>query len=133
MALAVSGIPQIAAGTVPLVAKQLFEIAASGPIRIGQLAMIVTDAGSHSNYVATIEGSYDGVTFFNLANAALNPTLPAGVTLTENGIVLPSNAVALVGLVLNFGSLNFLKYRLGLAGDNVAADGAGLLVIKPAP
>ena len=130
MAFQVSGIPQIVAGTVPLVERSLFEIAASGPVRIRHAAFLVTDVGAHVNYVATIEGSYDGAQFFNLANAALNPILPTGVVLDENGVTIPTNAIATTGLVLVFQDLNFIKYRLGLAGDNVAADGSGIIIVK---
>ncbi len=130
MSFQVSGIPQIASGTVPDAERRLFQIEASGPLRIRHAAILVTAVGSHTNYVATIEGSYDGAQFFNLANAVLNPILPAGVTLNENGIVLPSNAIATTGLVLVFQDLNFIKYRLGLAGDSNAGDGSAIILVK---
>lgn len=119
-----STIPQVVGGTVAVADRKEFTIPASGPLRMQQLAALVTDAGSHATFVLTIEGFVSGE-WVSLAGSSLNPNLPTGVTADENGLAIPG-AIAVVGLALTFDT-NFPKFRFGLAGDNAAADGAGFV------
>ena len=133
--LALGAIPQIAAGTVPAAEKRVFPRQDVGPtesvgVRRVQMAdIIIIDAGTHATFVATVEGSFDGVAFYNLAQAILNPNI-AGLILDENGVAF-SAAFGTAGLHLQL-EVAFPIYRLGLAGDNAAADGSGTITLKQA-
>ena len=133
--LALGAIPQISAGTVPAAEKRVFPRQDVGPTesvavrRVQQVNIIIIDAGAHATFVATVEGSFDGVAFFNLAQGILNPNV-GGLTLDENGVAF-SAALGTAGLHLQL-EVAFPIYRLGLAGDNAAADGSGKITLKQA-
>lgn len=75
-----------------------------------------TDAGAHSNLIATFEGSLDGAGWYALHRGISD--LEGALTVDVNGVTIPV-AAALAGLVLPLPG-TFPYYRIGLAGDGVA-------------
>lgn len=123
--VSINPIPQIVGGTVADADKKEVNPPASGPFRPQQVSIKVTDPGSHVSFIATLEG-FVGGTWANFAPSNLNPNI--GLAADELGVAIPV-AEAQAGVVLNF-DVNFPKIRVGLAGDNVAGDGAGIIVPK---
>ena len=84
------------------------------------LLVLVTAAGTNTSFIATIEGSVDGLRWYGLQH--LVSPAPTGFTINQNGITVLA-AIALAGYVLRIPG-RFAFYRIGLAGS-VAADGQG--------
>lgn len=132
--LALGAIPQLVGGTVPVASRVVFPPAPGGLLgdppsttrKVQGVEILITDAGAHTTFVATIEGSHDGVDFVNLAQAVKGPA--TGLTLDENGVGF-SAVEGTTGLFLEL-PVAFKHYRLGLGGDNVAANGAGKIVTR---
>lgn len=127
-------IPQVSSGTVP--SAQKYVIAATKPSGVADnrflqtddkllervkalLLLKVTDAGAHTTFTVSIEGSFDGLLWFGLQMA-----IPAVTGLTQNGNGLSvAAAIATAGIALSIPG-GFKFYRIGVAGDAVA-DGSG--------
>ena len=134
-----SPIPAIDAGTVP--PAERYVIANRRPPGVAEDRFIqaddkvqerpevdffarVTDDGGHANFVATFEGSMDGVTWAALHYDA-DPTFDMGpptFMFDQNGIGFTDD-VALAGFVFRVNK-RCPYYRIGLAG-NAATSGAG--------
>lgn len=119
--LAVNPIPALVGGTVAVADRKVFNQSGGGITRIQQVGVKVTGAGTHANLVATIEGSFDGATWYSLAISPLNPKLPAAIVLSDLGVAFPL-AYGLAGFVLTFETA-FTQVRLGLAGDGAGGSG----------
>lgn len=117
--LQVSPIPATVASTVPVAKRTPFSQAGSGFTRLMQLVVLVTAAGSHANFVATVEGSNDGTHWFNVLHSTMSSA--AFLTIDENGLTL-SAAQALAGVALSF-DLALPHVRLGLSGDGAGGSG----------
>lgn len=101
----------------------------------------VSDAGSHTNFTASVEASIDGISWFGLHAGILSPApsavFMATLIVSEIGVRGPADQFA-SGADLSGGLALPLRatwpfYRVGLAGDNAAADGAaefGLLMSR---
>ena len=112
-------IPTTASGTVPDGTKQARGAGAPGPFHFNQVAVKVTEAGSHTSFVLTVEGELGSGVWVNLARSFLNPN--SGLTGDENGIAL-TQAQAEAGVVLNF-DCEFPRVRVGISGDNATVTG----------
>ena len=136
-------IPQIAAGIVPLVERyvigpgkpagvaddRFLGQAGAGLVersRVG-LALLMTAPGTHATILATFEGSRDGASWYNLLTGLLSQPF-TGHTVDTNGLAM-SVALAQAGAVLPVRA-SFPYYRVGLAGNDAAADGAGRVGIQ---
>lgn len=135
--ITLSAIPQVASSTVPVAQRRV--IGATRPVavaedrfiavdrmiaerRIAEVFALVLTAGAHTAYTLTVEGSFDGVNFFALHYGVAQ--IAAVVTSAATGIAL-SGAAGLAGYVARVPG-GFPFYRVGLAGDNVAADGTAV-------
>lgn len=86
--------------------------------------VLILTAGTHANFVATIEGSMEGTVWFGLQRQLAPAT---GLTVGTPGISFAA-AVGAPGFAVRLvGSWQF--YRFGLAGDNAAADGTAELLL----
>lgn len=128
-------IPQVASGTVPeaeryvlgpkrpaaVTADRFFEDKHLVELFGANLVLLVTAPGTHTTITATVEASFDGVQWSSLLGAVKSDL--SGLTIDVNGVSV-AVALAQAGVVLPVVG-GFPYYRIGLAGDNVAADGAG--------
>ena len=117
--LSAAPIPALSGGTVAVADKRAFTQPGSGFMRLHQLTLLIGDAGTHNNFVATIEGSHDGVAWFNVLHACLSHA--TGLTVNQLGLGF-TKAIGLAGITLSF-DLALANIRLGLAGDGAGGSG----------
>ena len=136
-----SAIPQVAASTVPVAARRVVGVKkpqATAADVFGELPnaheyptvdllALVKTAGAHATITVTIEGSQDGVTWYGLA-LGLPAFAHAGFTVNGNGIA-GAVALFLAGASIRVPG-NWPYYRLGIAGDNVAANGTAEIGLR---
>lgn len=134
--VSLAAIPQVSSGTVPAAERRV--VGGTKPAAVAedrffqsdsmiqerlQVALLIKilTAGAHATFTSTIEGSFDGATWFGLQFSIAPLT---GLTIDANGVTF-SAAIGLSGVALKcLGGFNF--YRVGLAGDNVAANGTAI-------